>query len=49
MRWSTPIADYRAFGPVRLGSRGEARWHDPAGEYAYIQLQIDDVRYNVRR
>ncbi len=49
MRWSTPIADYRAFGPVRLGSRGEGRWHDPAGEYAYIQLQIDDVRYNVRR
>jgi len=48
-RWSTPMAEYRAFGPVRLASAGEGHWHERDGEYAYIQLTIDDVRYNVVR
>jgi hypothetical protein len=47
LRWSTPVAAYRQFGPVRLVSRGEGRWHEPDGEYAYIELTIDDVQYNV--
>ena len=46
--WSTPLGRYRAFGPVRLASGGEGRWHEPGQEYAYIELTIDDVRYNVR-
>lgn len=49
MRWSTPIQAHRAFGAVRLASRGEGRWHEPEGEYAYIELTIDEVRYNVGR
>jgi hypothetical protein len=47
-RWSTPVGDYRAFGPARLASRGEARWHEPGGEYAYIEIELDDVQYNVQ-
>jgi hypothetical protein len=47
-RWSTPLRDYRRFGPVRLASGGEGRWHDASGDYAYIELTVDDVRYNVR-
>jgi hypothetical protein len=46
-RWSTPIGRYRAFGAHRLGSQGEGRWHEADEEYAYIELEIDDVRYNV--
>jgi hypothetical protein len=46
--WSTPLARYRSFGPVRLASGGEARWHEPGGDYAYIELTLDDVHYNVR-
>jgi hypothetical protein len=46
-RWSTPLADYRSFGPARLASRGEGRWHEPR-EYTYIELTLDDVQYNVR-
>ena len=49
VRWSTPLSGYRAFGAVRLASGGEGHWHEPAGEYAYIQLTIEDVRYNVAR
>jgi hypothetical protein len=48
VRWSTPIGDYRPLGTTRLASRGEGRWHEPGNEYAYIELTIDDVRYNVR-
>jgi hypothetical protein len=48
LRWSTPIAKYRTFGAVRLMSEGEARWHEAESAYAYIQLTIDDIRYNVR-
>ncbi len=49
VRWSTPIGSYRTFGSVRLPSRGEARWHDAAGEYPYAQLVFDDITYNVGR
>ena len=49
IRWSTPLRDYRQFGSVRLASKGEARWHEPAGVYAYIELSTGEVRYNVRR
>jgi hypothetical protein len=48
LRWSTPVGPYRSFGAVRLPSAGEGRWHEPEGEYAYIELTIDDVQYNVR-
>jgi hypothetical protein len=48
LRWSTPIAGYRTYGAVRLPSGGEGRWEEPEGEYAYIELTIDDVQYNVR-
>jgi hypothetical protein len=48
IRWSTPLGSYRSFGQARLASGGEGRWHEPGGEYAYIELTIDDVQYNVR-
>ena len=47
LRWSTPMTDYRRFGHVRLASTGAGRWHDARGAYSYIELTIDDVRYNV--
>jgi hypothetical protein len=47
VRWSTPLGRYRSFGTVRLASTGEGRWHEGDGDYAYAELTIDDVRYNV--
>jgi uncharacterized protein DUF6544 len=47
LRWSTPLTDYRTRRDFHLASAGEGRWFDPAGEYAYIELTIDDVEYNV--
>jgi len=48
LRWSTPLGGYRSFGRVRLASGGEARWHEATGDYAYIEVTFDDIRYNVR-
>ncbi|MBK7534882.1 MAG: hypothetical protein IPI49_05765 [Myxococcales bacterium] len=42
-RWSTPIGEYRAMGPHRLATRGEARYTAPSGEYAYLELEIHEV------
>jgi hypothetical protein len=46
-RWSTPVRGYRAFGPMRLCASGEGRWHTADGSFAYLELEIDDVAYNV--
>jgi hypothetical protein len=48
VRWSTPIRGYRTYGAMRLPSGGQGRWHDAGGEFAYIELTIDDVQYNVQ-
>lgn len=48
-RFSTPVRDYRDFGPVRLMSYGEARWLLPEGEFTYGEFNLVDVTYNVSR
>jgi hypothetical protein len=47
MRWSTPLSDYRQFGPHRLMERGEGIWHAPAGDYSYLRFVLDSIEYNV--
>lgn len=46
LRWSTPVTDYRDFGPWRAFSRGEARWHPPEGAYTYLEAELVDLRIN---
>ena len=48
-RWSTPLRGVRAFGASRLSAVGEARWHHGDRSWSYIELTIDEVRYNVGR
>jgi hypothetical protein len=48
VRWSTPVGYYRTFGSVRLASRGEGREHESGAEYAYVELEIDDVHCTVQ-
>jgi hypothetical protein len=44
--WSTPLSDYRNFGPARLAAHGEARWREPAGEWVYGDFELERVAYN---
>jgi len=46
MRFSTPVRDYRKYGPFLLASHGEARWHPPEGNFAYGEFDLIDVAYN---
>lgn len=46
-RWSTPLSKYRDFGPWRVASQGEGRWHPERGqEFSYIELQLLDLKMN---
>lgn len=47
LRWSTPLRAPRRFGQVWLMSAGEGRWHEGGGSWAYIELAIEDVAYDV--
>ena len=48
-RWSTPVEDRRTFGSRRAFARGSGRWHapEPEGEFAYLEIEIDAITYNV--
>ena len=45
-RWSTPLRDYRDFGPRRLGSRAKALTHAPRGTFAYGEFALSSIDYN---
>jgi hypothetical protein len=45
--FSTPISNYRDFGPARLASHGDARWLLPEGEFTYGEFDVESVAYNV--
>jgi hypothetical protein len=47
VRFSTPVRDYRTYGPVKLMSYGEARWHaaPPEGEFTYGEFELVELTY----
>jgi hypothetical protein len=45
--WSTPMHGYRAFGPVRIGSHGLGIWHQADGPFAYVEIEVDELAYNI--
>ncbi len=47
-RFSTPVRDYRSYGPMRLASHGEARWHPPEGAFSYGEFELLEISMNVR-
>ena len=48
-RWSTPVDEHRSFGSRRAITRGRGVWHapEPEGDFAYLELEIDAIAYNV--
>lgn len=45
-RFSTPVRDYRAFGPLTLPGHGDAQWRLPDGEFIYGEFEIIEVVMN---
>jgi hypothetical protein len=47
--WSTPISDYAEVNGIRIGTRGDANWIAPTGEWTYGRFTIRDIAYNVAK
>lgn len=47
LRFSTPVRDYRAFGPVRVMAFGEARWRLPEGDFTYGEFELQEIACNI--
>lgn len=48
LRFSTPVRDYRRYGPYLLASHGDARWHPPEGAFSYGEFDVLSIAYNIR-
>ncbi len=47
--WSTPISGYAEVNGIRIGTRGDANWIAPSGEWTYGRFTIREIEYNVKR
>jgi len=45
--WSTPIIGYGEFEGLRLPIKGMAVWKLKEGDFAYIDVTITDLEYDV--
>ena len=45
--WSTPIDTYGVSGGLKLPLGGAGVWHLESGDLEYIQLQIEEIEYDV--
>lgn len=46
LRWSTPLSEPRTFGALLVPARGQARWHEAGGSYAYAEMQLEALAYD---
>ena len=44
--WSTPATANGSFCGLTLPSRGQAVWHLESGDFTYIEVQVEEIRYD---
>ncbi len=47
--WSTPISGYAEVNGIRIGTKGDANWIEPGGEWTYGKFTILNIEYNVTK
>jgi hypothetical protein len=47
-RWSTPLRQYETIASHRVATVAEGRWHPPAGDFAYLELELLDLQIDDR-
>jgi hypothetical protein len=47
--WSTPISGYAEVNSIRIGTRGDANWIEPKGEWTYGRFTIREIEYNIMK
>ncbi|MBK8793208.1 MAG: hypothetical protein IPN59_08625 [Holophaga sp.] len=45
--WTTPLRAYRSFGPWRLSSRAEVKWHPKEGAFTYGEFELQEITHNL--
>jgi len=45
--WSTPVSGYREYSGIRLPAKGKAVWKLKSGDFAYIEIELVDIEYNI--
>jgi hypothetical protein len=45
--WSTPVSGYKEYNGIILPSGGKAVWNLKTGDFAYIELELVDIEYNI--
>lgn len=48
LRFSTPVRNYRAFGPLWLAGHGDAQWLLPEGQFTYGEFDVVEAAMNLR-
>lgn len=46
VRWSSPLREYRSFGPRRAPTKADLVYDAKAGKYAYGELEVLDVTFD---
>ena len=46
-QWSTPVETYGVLAGLNLPTRGKAIWHLDDGDLSYVDLEIQEVQYNL--
>ncbi|MCA9581335.1 MAG: hypothetical protein KC416_06040 [Myxococcales bacterium] len=46
-RWSTPIREHQVIGSIRAMHHGEGWWHPSEGAYAYLEIELVDLKVNL--
>lgn len=46
--WSTPATTNGSFCGLNLPNRGQAVWHLESGDFTYIEVQVEEIRYDSR-
>lgn len=47
--WATPLTEYGEQAGLRLPVRGQGVWHNPDGDFMYIDIQATEIVYDVKR
>lgn len=46
-RFSTPVFNYKPINGIIIGTKGNAIWHYPDGEFKYGEFNLNQLNYNV--
>jgi hypothetical protein len=44
--WATPVERYGVLAGLNLPVHGKAVWNLPEGDFAYVELEITEIKYN---